>query len=165
MMETGAGSSGFLVATDFTGTNWTPCGFCTPAAGSEKRAKPTSARLACESLAVENWDKGYSPDNEFMSNCGLAVARAASYVRTSDLRLAGHGDTAGGWDARESSRSLQTISLGETVGNRTGRTQGGLAASKTMRNRGLRGVQRMANGLHKVGMRVEEMQPFSNAVE
>src|ERR1019366_7709190 len=66
---TGAGGSDFLVASAFTCTNCTACGFCTPAAGREKRPRPTSARrdrkaatlaiesLAVESLAVENWDK------------------------------------------------------------------------------------------------------------
>src|SRR5260370_12168899 len=71
----GAGGSGFLVASAFTWTNCTACGFCTPAAGSEKRPRLTrasrnrkAARLAIESrafegvaiesVAVENRDKG-----------------------------------------------------------------------------------------------------------
>jgi len=60
----------------------------------------------------------------------------------------------GGRDAGESSRSLQRISHGETVGKLTGLTKGRLAASKTMRNRGLWGIPKMANRLHKVGKQV-----------
>src|SRR6266853_6627121 len=57
---TGAGGSGFLVASAFTWTNCTPCGFCTPAAGGQKRTKTARARgnrkaatLAIESLVFE----------------------------------------------------------------------------------------------------------------
>ena|SRR5208337_251932 len=100
------------------------------------------------SSLVRLWASGYQ-------GCQLRQAKRLTAYRTWAY---------GGWGARESSRSLQRISLGETVGNMTGRTQGGLAASKTTRKRGLRGAQRMANGLHEVGMRVEERQPFSSAV-
>ena len=56
--------------------------------------------------------------NEAVPDCGVLVTRAASYVRPSDLRLTGHGPTSVG-NARESSSSLQRISLVETVGNVT----------------------------------------------
>jgi len=54
------------VASAFTWTNCTPCGFCTPAAGGQKRTKTARARgnrkaatLAIESLVFEivNRDK------------------------------------------------------------------------------------------------------------
>ena len=49
----------------------------------------------------------------------------------------------------ESSRRLQTIALGETVGKRTGPARDALGASKTMRSEGLGRLPRMVNGLHK----------------
>ena len=81
MTGTGAGGSGFLVASAFTWTNCTPCGFCTPAAGEEKRPKPVRAswtRKAAtlviesrwlESLAVRESSRresgqGYSPEKD-----------------------------------------------------------------------------------------------------
>src|SRR5208337_5390619 len=107
MMETGAGGSGFLVASVFTSTNW-PCGFCPVAADGERRKLDRASRnrkaatlaieslaaetLAAESLAVENWDKDIlQRRNLFLFYCATTVTWAASYVRHSGLRIAGHG--------------------------------------------------------------------------
>src|ERR1700680_1137573 len=63
---TGAGGSGFWGGSDFTWTNCTPWGFCTAAAGGEKRPTPVrvtrnrkAATLMIESPGFEslNWDK------------------------------------------------------------------------------------------------------------
>src|SRR6202051_237688 len=123
---TGAGGSGFLVASAFTGTNCTPCGFCTAAAGGEKRPKPIRASrntktvmLAIESLGFEslNWDKRILQRGNLLllctgSNLGCQLRRAklAKAYRT----------WAQGWLERwGSSRSLQTIAPEEAVGNVT----------------------------------------------
>jgi len=53
---------------------------------------------------------------------------------------------------RETSRSLQRIALGESVGNVTSRAGDGLDASKTMRTGRLRCFGQMASGLHKQGV-------------
>src|SRR3979411_1739677 len=100
---TGAGGSGFLVASAFTWTNCTPCGFCTPAAGGQKRTKTARARgnrkaatLAIESLVFVSlsWDKRVSRE-EICFYCAPEVTWAASYVGPSWLRLTGHGRRGG----------------------------------------------------------------------
>jgi hypothetical protein len=161
-----------LVVSALTCTNCTPCGFCTAAAGGERRKLDTVSRSrkaaalafdspAVESLAVENRDKGILQKEKSVSDCGVGVTRAASYVRPRALLLTGHGRTGDLLHAlRESSRSLQTIALGETVGNVTGVTRGRLAASKTMRSRGIWHFRRMASGLHNKATG-EEMRPSS----
>ena len=103
MMETGAGGSGFLVASVFTSTNW-PCGFCTAAADGERRKLDRASRnrkaatlaieslaaetLAAESLAVEDWDKDIlQRRNLFLFYCATTVTWAASYFRPSGYGL------------------------------------------------------------------------------
>src|ERR1700674_703476 len=122
---TGAGGSGFLVASAFTCTN-TPCGFCTAAADGEKRPRPVSARgnrkvptLAIESLDFEslNWDKRILQRGNLLllctgSNLGGQLRRA-KFVKA-------YRTWAQGWvSAGGSSRSLQTIAPEEAAGNRT----------------------------------------------
>src|ERR1700686_3770069 len=123
---TGAGGSGFLVASAFTGTNCTPCGFCTAAAGGETRPKPIMASrntktvmLAIESLDFEslNWDKCILQRGNLLllctgSNLGCQLRRAKF------VELTGHGRQ-GSRALGEVPASLQTIALEEAVGNRT----------------------------------------------
>jgi hypothetical protein len=61
----------------------------------------------------------------------------------------------------ESSRSLQTIALGETVGNVANIPRFELAASKSIRSRDIGRIQQMANGLHKESVG-EETNPLPN---
>lgn len=159
MTETGAGGAGFLVASAFTGTNCAPCGFCTPAAMGEKRPKLArashsrkAATLTIESLAAESLDRNRDKDilqrgNLFLlctgGNLGRQL-RPAKPVRTWRSWALGMASA-----LIESSRRLQIIALGETVGNRTGLARDGLAASKTMRSGGLGRLPRMASGLHE----------------
>src|ERR1700681_2641131 len=114
----GAGSSGFLVASAFTCTN-TPCGFCTAAAGGEKKAEPIRASrnrkavtLAIESLDFEslNWAKRILQRGNLLllctgSNLGCQLRRAKL--------VKAYRTWAQGWvRAGGSSRSLQTIAPG-----------------------------------------------------
>jgi hypothetical protein len=86
--------SGFLVALALTCISWTPCGFCTAAAGGENRPKLlTTSRqrnaatvvsenltledliVECrgpESLAVKSWDKDVL-QKEIYFHCALEV--------------------------------------------------------------------------------------------
>src|ERR1700694_4077816 len=123
---TGAGGSGFLVGADFTWTNCTPCGFCTAAAGGEKRPKPVrasrnrkAATLTVESPGFEslNWDKRILQRGNLLllctgSNLGCQLRRAKF------VELTGHGRQ-GSRALGEVPASLQTIALEEAVGNRT----------------------------------------------
>src|SRR6202521_6272836 len=123
---TGAGGSGFLVASAFTGTNCTPCGFCTAAAGGEKRPKPIrasrnrkAATLAIESPGFEslNWDKRILQRGNLLLLC--TGSNLGCQLRRTKL-LKAYRTWAQGWlSAGRSSRSLQTIAAGEAAGTRT----------------------------------------------
>src|SRR4029077_5661172 len=123
---TGAWGSGFLVGSAFTWTNCTPWGFCTAAAGGERRPKPVrasrnrkAATLTIESPGFEslNWDKRILQRGNLLLLCTgrnlRCQLRGAKFVKAT-----GHGRRGGGC-ARGISPSLQTIAPEEAVGNAT----------------------------------------------
>ena len=154
-----AGASAFLFALAVTFISCTAWGFCTPAAVGER--KPTLVRatrmtkpatvvtetLAIESRAFENRDKEFlQKGNLFLvwgrGNLGRQLRQAKPDYSLPDMGIRVEGGRG------KVPASLQTIAVGEAVGNVTDVTGVRLAASKSMRIGALRRFRRMANGLH-----------------